>query len=61
MYEGTVYVKIDKIMVGFEGTDDWENVRKIQNLPSWVEDDFKDLIQDELDVFDNICMDIDYD
>ena len=61
MYEGTVYVKIDKIMVGFEGTDDWENVRKIQNLPSWVEDDFKDLIQNELNMFDNICMDVDYD
>jgi len=61
MYEGTVYVKIDKIMVGFEGTDDWENVKNIQNLPSWIEDDFKDLILDELNIFDNICMDVDYD
>jgi hypothetical protein len=61
MYEGTVYVKINKIMVGFEGTNDWENVKKIQNLPSWIEDDFKDLIQNELNIFDNICMDVDYD
>jgi hypothetical protein len=60
-YEGVVYVKIDKIMVGFEGTNDWESVRRIQYLPSWVEDEFKDLIQDELDIFDNICMDVDYD
>jgi hypothetical protein len=61
MYEGTVYVKIDKIMVGFEGTNDWESVRRIQYLPSWIEDDFKDLIQNELNMFDNICMDVDYD
>ena len=59
-YEGVVYVKIDKIMVGFEGTNDWEEVRRIQYLPSWVEDEFKDLIQNELSVFDNICMDVDY-
>jgi hypothetical protein len=60
-YEGVVYVKIDKIMVGFEGTNDWESVRRIQYLPFWVEEELKDLIQDELDIFDNICMDIDYD
>ena len=61
MYEGTVYVKIDRIMVGFEGTNDWESVRRIQYLPFWVEEEFKDLIQDELNIFDNICMDVDYD
>jgi len=60
MYEGVVYVKIDKIIVGFEGTNDWEDVRRIQYLPSWVEDEFKDSIQNELDIYDNICMDIDY-
>ncbi len=60
-YEGVVYVKIDKIMVGFEGTNDWEEVRRIQYLPFWVEEEFKDSIQDELNIFDNICMDIDYD
>jgi hypothetical protein len=60
-YEGVVYVKIDKIMVGFEGTDDWEEVRRIQYLPSWIEDYFKDLILYELNIFDNICMEIDYD
>lgn len=58
-YEGVAYVKIDNLMVGFEGTTDWEKAR-ITDLPSWVEDDFKDSIQDELDIFDNICMDIDY-
>ena len=60
-YEGVVYVKIDKIMVGFDGTNDWESVRRIQYLPFWVEEELKDLIQDELDIFNNICMDIDYD
>jgi hypothetical protein len=59
-YEGVVYVKIDNLMVGFEGTTDWEKA-KITDLPSWVEDDFKDSIQDELNIFDNICMDVDYD
>ena len=58
-YEGVAYVKIDNLMVGFEGTTDWEKAR-ITDLPSWVEDDFKDSIQDELDIFDNICMGIDY-
>jgi hypothetical protein len=59
-YEGVVYVKIDKIMVGFEGTNDWEEVRRIQYLPFWVEEEFKDSIQDELSIFNNICMDVDY-
>jgi hypothetical protein len=59
-YEGVVYVKIDNLMVGFEGTTGWWK-NKITDLPSWVEDDFKDSIQDELNIFDNICMDVDYD
>jgi hypothetical protein len=60
-YQGVVYVKIDRIMVGFEGTNDWESVRRIQYLPSWVDDEFKDSIQYELNIFDNICMHVDYD
>lgn len=58
-FEGTIYVTVDKVMVGFEGTDDWERT-KIYNLPSWTEDNFKDEIMDELKIFP-ICVDVDYD
>lgn len=58
-FEGTIYVKINKVIVGFEGTNDWETAR-IDDLPSWTEDDFKESIQSELDIFQGICLDIDY-
>lgn len=58
-FEGTLYVKINKVIVGFEGTDDWETAG-IHDLPSWTEDDFKESIQSELDIFQGLCLDIDY-
>jgi hypothetical protein len=59
VFEGTIYVMIDRVLVGFEGTDDWEKAR-IHDLPSWTEDDFKDEIIDELKIFP-VCVDVDYD
>ena len=58
-FEGTLYVKINKVIVGFEGTDDWETA-EIHDLPSWTEDDLKESIQSELDIFQGLCLDIDY-
>lgn len=59
IYEGTIYVNIDKVLVGFEGTDDWERVG-IYDIPQWSEDSFKESIQDDLNMYP-ICVDVDYD
>jgi len=59
VFEGTIYISIDNVSVGFEGTDDWETAH-IHDLPSWVEEDFKYSIEDELKIFP-ICVDVDYD
>lgn len=58
-YEGVIYVKIDRVLVGFEHLDEWERAG-IYDLPSWVEDDFKDSIQDDIKIFGKLCMDVDY-
>ena len=58
-FEGTIYVEINKVLVGFEGTDDWETAH-IHDLPSWTEDDFKDSIYDDINIFEGVCLDIDY-
>ena len=58
-YEGVLEVTFDRLLVGFKHLDEWESAH-IHDLPSWMEDDFKDSILDEIDMYENICMDIDY-
>ena len=58
-YSGTIYLELIEIKVGFEG--DWEYVKRITDLPSWVEDDVKDSILDKLETWlPNVCVDIDF-
>jgi hypothetical protein len=58
-YSGTIYLEPIEIRVGFEG--DWEYMEHISDLPSWVEDDIKDSILDEVErYFSNICVDVDF-
>jgi hypothetical protein len=59
-YEGTIYVTVEDVIVGFEGTDDWERGHRVYDLPSWVEDDFKDSIQSEVEIYGKLCLDVDY-
>lgn len=58
-FEGTVYISVDNVSVGFEGTDDWETAH-IHDLPSWVEEDFQYSIEQGLKMYP-ICVDVDYD
>ena len=58
-YEGLLEVTFDRLLVGFKHLDEWESAH-IHDLPSWMEDNFKDSILDEIDMYENICMDIDY-
>jgi hypothetical protein len=58
-YEGVLEVTFDRLLVGFKHLDEWETAH-IHDLPSWMEDNFKDSILDEIDMYENICMDIDY-
>jgi hypothetical protein len=46
-YDGSLYVKILNIKVGFEG--DWEEVSYIDDLPSWIEDDLQGKIFESFD------------
>ena len=58
-YSGTIYLEPIEIKVGFQG--DWNYLRYFSDLPSWVEDDIKDSILDEIErYFPNVCVDVDY-
>ena len=58
-YSGTIYLELIEVKVGFEG--DWEYVEHISDLPSWIEDDIKDSILDEVETwFPNVCVDVDF-
>jgi hypothetical protein len=58
-YSGTIYLEPIEIKVGFEG--DWEYLDYVSSLPSWVEDDIKDSILDEIEMwFPNVCLDVDF-
>jgi len=56
-YDGSLYVKILNIKVGFEG--DWETFKYVSDLPSWVEDDLREKI---FELFDSelpfVCFDL---
>lgn len=57
-YSGVIYLTPIEIKVGFEG--DWEYMKYFSDLPSWVGDDIKDSILDELELwFSNVCVDVD--
>jgi hypothetical protein len=56
-YDGSLYVKILNIKVGFEG--DWETFKYVSDLPSWVEDDLKEKIFELFDSeFPFVCFDL---
>jgi hypothetical protein len=58
-YSGTIYLEPIEIKVGFEG--DWDYLKYVSDLPSWVEDDIKDSILDEIEMwFSNVCLDVDF-
>jgi hypothetical protein len=58
-YGGTIYLNPIEIKVGFEG--DWEYMKYITDLPSWIEDEIKDSILDEVETwFPNVCADVDF-
>jgi hypothetical protein len=58
-YSGTIYLEPIEIKVGFEG--DWDYMKYVSDLPSWVEDDIKDSILDEIEMwFPNVCLDVDF-
>ena len=58
-YSGTIYLEPIEIKVGFEG--DWDYLKYVSDLPSWVEDDIKDSILDEVETWlPNVCVDVDF-
>jgi hypothetical protein len=58
-YGGTIYLEPIEIKVGSEG--DWKYMKYITDLPSWVEDDIKDSILDEVETwFPSLCVDVDF-
>ena len=58
-YGGTIYLEPIEIKVVHQG--DWEYMKYVSDLPSWIEDDIKDSILDEIETwFSNVCVDIDF-
>lgn len=58
-YSGTIYLEPIEIKAGFEG--DWEYLRYVTDLPSWIGDDIKDSILDVIEVWlPNVCVDVDF-
>ena len=58
-YSGTIYLEPIEVKVGFEG--EWDYLRSISELPSWIGDDIKDSILDEIErYFSNVCVDVDF-
>jgi len=58
-YSGTIYLEPIEIKVGFEG--DWDYLKYVSDLPSWVEDDIKDSILNVVETwFPNVCVDVDF-
>ena len=58
-YGGTIYIELIEIKVGHQG--DWEYMKYITDLPSWIEDDIKDSILDEVETWlPNVCVDVDF-
>jgi len=58
-YGGTIYLNPIEIKVGHQG--DWEYMKYITDLPSWIEDDIKDSILDEVETWlPNVCVDVDF-
>jgi hypothetical protein len=56
-YSGTIYLEPIEIKVGFEG--DWDYMKYVSDLPSWIEDDIKDSILDEVETWlPNVCVDV---
>lgn len=41
-YEGTVYVKVEKILIGNKNENFWELVTGQDDLPEWLWDDFSE-------------------
>ena len=57
-YSGTIYLSIIDVIVG--SGDDREKMDSLSDLPSWVEDDIKDEILDEIEKWlPNVCVDVD--
>jgi len=62
-YEGTIYIKINRLMIGDEDEDTWESVN-YDDVPEWIwsedfEDSIRKRIQPLLNSF-NIGVDFDY-
>lgn len=48
-YEGTVYVKVEKILIGDKNENFWESVSGQDDLPEWIWDDFSEF-------FNKVCI-----
>ena len=59
-YSGSIYITMLDIRVGFDG--DWEEMRYITDLPSWVEEDITEEIIENINNFlPMVCVDITFD
>lgn len=59
LYEGTIYIKIENILIGYSSTNEWEKVYYEDDLPESSWDDLKEDIQEEVFKFlPHVCLDV---
>lgn len=60
LYTGTVYINVNRILVGFEETDEWERGHGEDDLPSWCWDDVQENVMNTIEqMLPQICIDVD--
>ena len=59
LYEGVIHIKINKILIGYEASNDWEQVYYEDDLPERAWDDLKENVQEDVSNFlPHICLDV---
>ena len=60
LYTGTVYINVNRILIGFEETDEWERGHGEDDLPSWCWDDVQENVMNTIEqMLPQICIDVD--
>ena len=58
-YYGTVYITIDRLLVGIKEEDTWERMYGIDDIPGWLWDEFTERISEQVNKYFDANVDCD--
>ena len=58
-YEGTVYIIVDRLLVGFKDEDTWERLYGYDDIPEYIWDEFKETIWGQVKKYFDTDVDFD--